>query len=423
MTSRKPLSQITNDNYCMVVFEIKSLVDIPGRDRIVSLPIFGHNAVVQKKWNVGDLAIFIPAESQLSQEYAHNNDLHRHDNLNKTPGVKGYLEDNRRVKAIKLGSVRSDAMVMPLSSLDWTGYDTSKLTVGDYFESLNGHELIKKYERPVSHNVSRAKNAPRKVKSRVDSVFMPEHISTSNYWRMKDYISPSADVVVTQKLHGTSIRVANTFVRRKLSVIERIARRCGASVQEFEFANVYGSRRVVKDANDPNQNHFYDTDIWTHYGRTLDGLIPEGFVLYGELIGWTPDMSPIQSNYTYNLPTGNAELYVYRVSHINAQGRQTDLSWDQLELFCREIGVKHVPVLWKGKHEDFDVDNFIDKKFYQMGYFHAVPLSNTTDTVDEGVCVRVEGLLPSIYKAKSPVFLQHETKVIDQQAEDLETGS
>lgn len=40
--------------------------------------------------------------------------------------------------------------------------------------------------------------------------------------------------------------------------------------------------------------------------------------------------------------------------------------------------------------------------------------------VDEGVCLRVEGITPLVVKAKSPLFLQHETKMLDQGVTDTE---
>jgi hypothetical protein len=40
--------------------------------------------------------------------------------------------------------------------------------------------------------------------------------------------------------------------------------------------------------------------------------------------------------------------------------------------------------------------------------------------VDEGVVVRVEGIMPRVYKAKSPIFLGHETALLDKEVVDLE---
>lgn len=162
-------------------------------------------------------------------------------------------------------------------------------------------------------------------------------------------------------------------------------------------------------------------DLWNHYGRQLDGLIPDGFVVYGELIGWTPDRQPIQKGYTYGIPEGFANLYVYRVAQVNPQGLVTDLPWDQVKKFCRDRGLDHVPELWRGPHSEFDVDEWMDKRYDRI-HIDAVPLGDAK--VDEGVCIRVDTdeLLPFILKAKSPGFLRHESKILDQGEADLESA-
>jgi hypothetical protein len=41
--------------------------------------------------------------------------------------------------------------------------------------------------------------------------------------------------------------------------------------------------------------------------------------------------------------------------------------------------------------------------------------------VDEGVVVRKEGITPYVLKAKSPIFLGHESKLLDAEVVDLES--
>lgn len=173
-------------------------------------------------------------------------------------------------------------------------------------------------------------------------------------------------------------------------------------------------------------------DLWTWYGQRIADLIPEGYVVYGELVGWTPDGQPIQKNYTYDLPVGECELYVYRVATINAQGTLADLSWDGVKEFCLERGLKWTPELarldvsrvdeWLEAAEDAvfhddwsigDTDTFIEEP---------VRLSNPK-TVDEGVCLRQEGIVPLILKAKSAEFLRHESKQLDSGDVDLESAA
>ena len=234
------------------------------------------------------------------------------------------------------------------------------------------------------------------------------------------------EIIVTQKIHGTSVRFANTIVARRLNWRERLAKRLGIKVAETEFAHVYGSRRVTKDANEEGQNHFYDTDLWSQVAKRYDDLVPENFVVFGEIIGWTPQdrekgltAAPIQKNYTYDQKPGEAELYVYRVAVVNGQGVLVDLSWEQVVDFCKERGMKYVPVFYQGPKSGFDVDTFMDINYSMSGFKSAVPLDKAR--VDEGVVIRTRGAQPYFLKAKSPKFLEHETKMLDKGEVDLET--
>lgn len=193
-------------------------------------------------------------------------------------------------------------------------------------------------------------------------------------------------------------------------------------IKKYEHAHVYGSNRVIKDANNENQQHFYDSDIWSEAMRKYDDLIPEDYIVYGELIGWTPDGVPLQKNYTYRVPHGTNDFYAYRVAQINGQGILTDLSWDQVKEFCRDRGMKVVPELWRGKHQDFNPEEWLDTNYHDTlhgGYPQAVPL-NKESPCDEGVCIRIEGLAPYITKLKSPEFYAHESKMQDEEALDME---
>lgn len=408
-----------NANYAATVVAITRIVTLDNCDNVVGTPILGFQAIVGKDTEVGDLGVAFTAETQLAGGFAHVNNLHRHGNLNADQAAKGYLEDNGRVKALKFRGHRSDCLFMPLSSLAFTGVDVSQLKPGDTFDVLGGHPICQKYvvKRPSSGGLRTEKN---KVKTfdRVDDKFLPRHFDTDNFFRYQDQIPDHRQVVVTQKLHGTSVRIGNTIVKRKLTLRDRLAAFFGVRVQTTEFDMVYGSRKVIKDANNPHQDNFYSSDIWTEEGKKLDALVPENYIVYGELIGWTPDGGAIQQGYTYRVPEGTCELYVYRVAFVNGQGRIIDLSWPQVVEFCVDRGLKHVPELWRGSKEDFVAEDFLDKKFF-VTHPRAVVLAKESPC-DEGVCVRADGVAVYILKAKSPAFLRHETKMLDQEVADLE---
>lgn len=413
------LNKPENENYAATVVRIKSINELEGCDNVVGTPIFGFQAIVGRNTEVGELGIVFPAETQLSEPYACENNLHRHGDRNKDQSAKGYLEDNRRVRAMKFRGHRSDCLFMPLTSLSYI----KKLKIedfeeGDTFDTIGDNAICTKYL------VKRPKRETRLEKNklkfiRVDKKFMPEHYDSDNYFRNNHVVPGERDIIVTQKLHGTSIRIGNTVVTRRLTLVDKISRRLGAHIATTEYDYVFGSRKVIKDVNNPDQNHFYDVDIWTEEGRKLEGLVPESYLLFGELVGWTPEGAPIQKHYTYDAPHTTTDLYIYRVATVNTQGIVADLSWDVTKEFCKDRGLKTVPELWRGKHKDFVVEDFIDRRFHDEHYAGAAPLSDEK-TVDEGVCIRVDGFAPYILKAKGAKFFEHETKMLDEEALDLE---
>ena len=412
------LNPPVNENYAATIIAVRSVVDLPKSDRIVGVPVFGFQAITGKGIEVGDLRVLFTAETQLSTEYARANNLHRHSDRNANPDVVGYLEDTRRVKALRLRGNVSNALLMPLESLAFTGFDVTQLKAGDVFDTLNGVEVCRKYEiiRPGQRSLGAGRQTP-KSQQRVDDLMFPKHFDTAQYMRNAHLIDVRDHVYVTQKLHGTSIRVGNVLVKRKLSWLEKVAKKLGVKVAETEYDYIAGSRNVIKDPRNPfTKGDFYSTDIYSEFAERLRGVIPKGYMIFGELVGWA-GQTPIQPGFTYGIPAGLAELYVYRVAMINESGLSRDLPWDQVKQFCVDAGIKHVPQIWEGVGftEEF-VQVFLDCKL-QDRWSDALPV----DVVDEGVCVRRDGTTPLVLKAKSPEFLLLETKQLDKGVADMES--
>ncbi len=414
------LDKPINNNYCATVVAIKNIVPLENCDNVVGTTIFGFQAIVQKDIQIGELGIVFPAETQLSDEYCYHNNLYRHGDKNHNESKKGYIEDNRRVRAVKFRGNRSDCLFMPLESLAYTGVKVADLKEGEEFDHLNGKEICRKYVIAVREPRTNKQHKEKKF-IRVDTKFMPEHFDTDNFFKYGPTLDPETFVTVTQKIHGTSIRIGNTIVKRRLNLVEKGLKLCGVKIQETEFDYVYASRKVIKDINNPYHNHFYGVDIWTEEGKKLVGLIPENYLVYAELVGWTCEGKEIQKDYTYGIETGKAELYVYRVAFVNNQGIVQDLCWDHLKEFCKASGLKVVPELWSGKLKDFNVLEFLDKRFYDAGQKQCLWLGDNQNIVDEGVVIRVDRRTPYTMKAKSPLFLEHETKILDTGMVDLES--
>lgn len=413
------LNPPANENYAATIVTVRGTTTLPQCDNVVGVAVHGYQAIVSKDTQVGQLYILFTAETQLSTDYAHHNNLHRHENLNADPKQTGYLEDNRRIKAMRFRGNTSNALLMPLSSLEFTGVRLDYLKEGDTFDEFDGVPICRKYTIPTRGGVSNNQQQSKKIQ-RVDDSHFPRHFDTANYFRNSDQFNPYDQVTVTQKLHGTSVRIAHTIVKRKLTWKDKVAKYFGATVQETEYAYVYGSRNVVKDPGNPfAQPGFYAEDIYSQVGGRLKGSIPKGYVIYGEIIGWV-GTTPIQPGFTYGLPVGESKLYVYRVAQVNPSGRAVDLTWDQVVGFCQEIGVDTVPEVHRGEHGEFSgmLDLFIDVRLKNR-FSNALP---TDGTVDEGVCVRREGLpTPLVLKAKSPKFFELESKQLDSGVPDMES--
>lgn len=436
------LLEPANKDYAAYIVKLPKSVKLEGLDNLVGLPMMGTQALVAKDVDYGDLALVFTAGTQLSEEFARKNNLHRHSDRNEDQSQTGYLEDNRHVRQMKIKGHTSGALVMKLSSLAYVKkLDLAQFNEGDTFDNIGDYEICKKYQYKKTYKERQLeKNA--KQYSRVDGRFFPKHYDTDSYFKNAHVIPEEAEVTVTQKLHGTSVRIAHTIVDRKLKFVDKVAKKLGANVQHSEYDVVYGSRNAVKDANNPRHKHFYDSDIWSIKGGEIMEQIPQGYLVFGEIIGWTPEGGFLQKNYTYQVPHGQAELWVYRVATISPEGFVQDLSYDAMVGWCKakidptdddspNRNLKVVPLLWRGKYKDFKPEDWVDfvaadgtehktlHNYKEDGYPQAVPIAKES-MCDEGVVIRAEGLAPYTLKCKSTVFMEYDNKNAQDGTVDME---
>lgn len=441
-------------NYSASIVRIDFLHELEGLDNLKAFRVQGMQALVSKENKVGDLGIIFPAECKLSDDFCRNNNLYRKSELNKDESQTGYLENNCRIKALKLRKNISTALYIPLSGLDYL-VDTSKFKEGDSFTHINGQEICKKYKIQYQIKKSNKTRGLKKKYKRIDNTLFPEYIDTDNYFRNKEKYQDDDYIVCTLKLHGSSGRFANQKVR-KFSYIQKFIDNLDEKIiqgldrrskikslnklkrfikdvyvsnisnklipmipfkEKYEYECLAGSRRVIKD-NSGNNDHYYNTDIWNHHLEEIKHLIPKNTILYGEIIGWSGD-SQIQKNYTYKIPKGKSELYIYRISSVNEDGFTHVWDWDSTKHFCINNEIKFVPEIWRGYHKDFDVDSYMNKKFVKdLGLMECLLLDSKAPC-DEGLVIR--NLKNYVTKAKSPEFLLHETKQLDSGEIDIES--
>jgi hypothetical protein len=232
-----------------------------------------------------------------------------------------------------------------------------------------------------------------------------------------DRFDAEDEIIVTVKLHGTSARFTHQLVDRKLSLIEKLLSYF-VNINKKHYDLFCGTRNVVK-YNSVHENNFYSHDIWKETLQHIKDKIPKNYVVYGEIVGWA-GQKEIQKNYTYCMPKGTNKFFVYRVSIVNEDGIQIDLSWDQVKTFCQEKNLNLVPEVWRGKFKNFDHSIYENKKFLEeLNLKQCLPLDKDSPC-DEGIVVRKEGILPFLTKFKSPKFLVLETKLLDNNIYSIE---
>lgn len=449
---------MSDTNYKCSVTKLGKLTKHPTADRLQIANIFGNTVIVGNDVKEGDLGLFFPLEAKIGEEFLKANSLYRDKTLNTDQTHAGFFEKSGRVRAMKLRGIPSMGYWCELKYLrelvnftspsgikissSWATFE-SKLKEGDSFNEIHGFQISTKYIPKTKVSVD-SRMISRKKHDRFIKDQFKEHTETEHLFKNLDRIKPEDQLVITWKLHGTSARAGNVLVKRKLSLLEKTLRFFGVKIQDTEYSCLYGSRKVIKDINNPDHKHFYEKDLWTEVGKSnFEGKLNKGESIYYEIVGYVPGtQSLIQKGFAYGCKEGQCEVYVYRITNTNSDGISVDLGWEAIKGRCTELGIKHVPeaivdTLDMAKCEYRDLDLILhthcgtleegtinNPNYFQDGikkfYLERMSVLDP-NTIEEGIAVRVEGLNPKIFKVKSFMFLQKETEMLDQEITDMET--
>lgn len=447
-----------------IITKLKNLKNIEGADKIQEANIFGETVIVSKDHQEGELGLLFDCETQLSHKFCKNNNLYRHSNFNKDTSKSGYIEDNRRIRPIKLKGVKCSGMWLPVDSLNAFIEDYEEdifLEEGIQFNEFNGEEVCRKYVNPKTLQ-KQNKNQKGKARENITPLFK-EHVDTDQAMRNLQHIDEGDIVVVTEKLHGTSARASNTLVIRNKPWYEKLLNKV-IPTKDYYYDFAVGSRRVVKSVGDEQKSKpgFYDTDIWTKTAKdNFEGKLKKGESVYYEIVGYLPTGSPIMGQHSnsklkkfmdkqeykdfinrYEETTEFSygcsryvkfnDIYVYRISMTNEDGETIDLSWDQVKMRCQQLGVKHVPEVdkqivgrWSKEGEEFLGMNYgepLEDYFQELTESES---NNFKEHIKEGVVVRVENgrMTPHFYKNKSFIFKCLEGIIKESDQVDIEESN
>ncbi len=411
-------------NYTAQIITLPHRERVDGLDNLVLVNVQGNKCLVSKDYQPG-LYVFFPCESVLPPDLLGMSNLYRHPELNLDKTKKGFFEDSGRVKAVKFKGVISSGLVMPLDCLAYTKCDIKTFKAGDEFNRINGVDVCKKYiiKRRYDGKSNNQERKSRLIESIIDIKMAPEHFDTSHLMKNLHKLNPLSNISVTVKLHGTSMSCGRTLVNRKLSWRDKIAKFFGVKVVDQNYEYYARSRHVIKSvgfSKISNKDHYYKHDLWTEVSRDLfEGKLNDGEIVYGEIIGVDLTGKPLHKGYSYGFD--KPKVYLYRISNINRQGIEIDLPYNQMVKRAEQLGVPVCNELFVGRfHEFLDKYGAVGDTFEEMVYdvFYNKLLDKPSifdpKVIEEGFCIRIDKYpTPTIYKVKSPLFLLHETKVLD----------
>lgn len=423
-----------------LVCKLHNISPIEGADRIVRADLFNETVITGVNNVEGTIGLLFDCDTQLSEYYASANNMFRHSELNSDNTVKGYLEDDRRVRPVKMKGVKCTALFMPLETLEFIGGDVTSLREGEQLDSFCGVKLCNKYITPQTQ--SKINSNQKGVKKSLVPTFK-EHFDTDQLQKNTNLIKEGSMLTVTEKVHGTSARcgylpvdIKSEFSRIYLFFVGILEWIFGTTGIYEDYRFVVGSRRVVKSIGEEsiNGDSYYDHDIWTQTALdNFEGKLHEGETVYYEIVGYLPDGSPIMSSqstaklksfldkeeyedfvrkygeiatFNYGCEPGQHRIFVYRITMTNEDGVSVDYSWQQVKHRCDQLGVEYVPEINEGTFIVSDPESTL--RYLNM--LRDKSSETFPDVVKEGICVRIDGgsLSPTILKDKTYTF-----KVLD----------
>lgn len=373
--------------YNAYVTRIKNLRKHTNADRLQLGECFGNTVCVSLEYTDNQLGIYFPCDGQLSVEFAEaNNLLRKKDDAGNSIG--GYMDPNKRnVTAIRLRGEKSDGLFLPLTCLETFG-DVSTLKEGDVINTFNGHEICCKYIPRRNHRQGRVSDGNRTRKKKVDvAPLFAEHADTEQLAYNLGAFKPGDEIEITLKMHGTSQRTGYlpVFKGYKRTFKDWLLRRDGKPI--YDWGYVSGTRRTVLENYDGG--YYGSNEFREQHSKIFEGKLWKGETVYYEVVGFTHTGAPIMTEgnneklgkdfvkqygkttvFSYGCdPEGESfkheyadcwdgvnvrefkpqsDIYVYRMTMTNEDGAVVEYTPDFMRYRCEQMGVKTVPVMWKG---------------------------------------------------------------------------
>ena len=381
--------------YFGYIVAVEHLRPHTNADKLQIATFFGNDTCVSLDVKIGDRGIYFPCDGQLSVEYCEANNLvRRKDDAGNNVG--GYLDpDKRNVRAIKLRGEKSDGIFMPLTSLEFTGVDITTFKTGERIDVINGIEICKKYIPNTQHRQGKVSNGNRTRKKKVPiAPLFIEHADTEQLAYNMGAFKPGDEIEITLKMHGTSQRTAHlpVFKGYKRTLWDKLRRKEGTPI--YDWGYVSGTRRTILENFDGG--YYGSNEFREAHSKFFEGKLWKGEEVYYEVVGFTHTRAPIMaiadnkklndkefikqygktttfsygcspiegdeivyqdSDKTIYQYKPQSDIYVYRMTMTNEDSEVVEYTPDFMRYRCEQMGVKTVPVMWKGIIEGKRIEN------------------------------------------------------------------
>ena len=385
--------------YNAYITRIKNMHKHPNADRLQIGECFGNAVIVSMEYEDNQLGVYFPSDGQLSVEFAEANNLLRKKDENGN-NIGGYMDpDKRNVTAIKLRGEKSDGLFLPLKSLESFG-DITTLREGDRIDNFNGHEICCKYVPRKQNRRGHYSegNKTRKKKVPVAPLFS-EHADTEQLAYNLAAFKPGDEIEITLKMHGTSQRTGylpvfkgykNDFWGKIVKTVNpdkpmgKFAKKLyekalNHATPIYDWGYVSGTRRTVLENFEGG--YYGSNEFREAHSKFFEGKLNKGEEIFYEVAGFTHTGAPIMASgdnkklndkdfvkqygqttvFSYGCsPTGKegfgiserdvpqSDIYVYRMTMTNEDGFTVEYTPDFMRYRCEQMGVKCVPVMWRG---------------------------------------------------------------------------
>lgn len=410
-------------NYKAIIAKVDRVVEIPNADKIHTAFVLGEQVVVSKQVGVGKVGVLFVSGTQLSEDYTKYSNLYRDSSKNSDTTKSGFFEDSRRVRAQPFLKVRSEGYFGDLESLSFTGFDISKLKIGDGFEELNGVMVCNKYLNDRARKS--ISNSNTKARRKNETPLFVEHVETSQFKHNISKIQKGDLISIQAKVHGTSARMGYTKVVKPLSCWRQLINKV-IPIFTTEFHDyVVGTRRVV--LTDIGKEGFHGSEGFRF--QVMDMVKPyltKGMTIYAEIAGYA-NGRPIMSThntlslknrqltkkygdvitYKYGCVDGSFRMHIYRITVTADDGFVSEFTQPQIVKWCNDRGLVPAldvvePFIFDGNYEKLsDLVEDLTERHNVLGEDFIDPTH-----LSEGVIIRIDNAehTPLFLKSKSFYF-------------------